>query len=280
MNGVAPDKTFMERFDLEGKVAIVTGGGSGLGKAISKSLAQAGADVILAARRFEPIDKTARELIQLGRRALAIPTDVTDSEQVNNLIETVLKEFGGIDILVNNAGIAKGVDPSPDEALAPDPKPIWELTDDEWRFSLDTNLTSVFYCSRAVARHMVQRKRGKIINMASLGGHRAVKGNFAYCSAKAGVIMLTKAMAVTWARLNIQVNCIAPGFFEVIDMPPVFQDSKRFFPMGRFGAPQEIGSLSVYLASNASDYTTGECFIIDGAVSIGYSPTGYTPESE
>jgi NAD(P)-dependent dehydrogenase (short-subunit alcohol dehydrogenase family) len=273
-------KLLVDRFDLEGRIALITGGGTGLGKTISKSLAKAGADVVLAARRSEPLAETAAEVKQLGRKALSVVADVTDSRQVNKLIEKALNEFGRIDILVNNAGIAKGVDPIPDEALRFDPKPIWELTDNEWRYSLDTNLTSAFYCSRAVARHMVQQKRGKVINMASLGGLRAVKGNFAYCAAKAGVIMLTKTMAVTWATQNIQVNCIAPGFFEVIKMPPGAEKSKRFFPMGRFGLPQEIGPLSIYLASDASNYVTGECFIIDGAVSAGCSPAGYTPVSD
>jgi NAD(P)-dependent dehydrogenase (short-subunit alcohol dehydrogenase family) len=267
----------LDRFSLEGKVAIVTGGGTGLGKVFCRSLAQAGAHVAIAARRPGPINEMAAELRELGRKALPVVTDVTDSQQVDRLVEEVLEEFGRIDILVSNAGIAKGVDPSPDEALKLEPKPIWEFTDADWRYSVDTNLTGAFYCCRAVARHMVERKQGKIINIASMGGLRAVKGNFGYCTAKAGLIMFTKTLAITLATQNIQANCIAPGFFEVIEMPPEVEKSKRFFPMGRFGMPGEIGPLVVYLASDASGYVTGECFVVDGAACVGYGPTGYTP---
>jgi NAD(P)-dependent dehydrogenase (short-subunit alcohol dehydrogenase family) len=269
----------LDRFSLEGKTAIVTGGGTGLGKVICLTFARAGADVVIAARRSGPINETAAEVRKLGQRAMAVPIDVTDSGQVNNLIEKSLAEFGKIDILVNNAGIAKGVDPSsPSEALAVEPRPIWELSDDEWHYSIDTNLTGAFYCCRAVAKYMVKRNSGKVINVASIGGLRGVKGVFAYSSAKAGVIMLTKTLAVTWSRYNIQVNCIAPGFIPVADVTPDIEEhSKRFLPMGRQGEPREIGPLAVYLASGASDYVTGGCFVIDGAASAGYAPTGYTP---
>jgi NAD(P)-dependent dehydrogenase (short-subunit alcohol dehydrogenase family) len=279
MVGSKQGKSVLEKFSLEGKVAIVTGGGTGLGKVFCRSLARAGADVAVAARRLGPIHETAAELRQLGQKALPVVTDVTDSRQVDHLIEKVIEEFGRIDILINNAGIAKGVDPSPEEALKLEPKPIWELTDDEWRYSIDINLTGAFYCCRAAARHMVEQKRGKIINIASMGGLRAVKGNFGYCSAKAGLIMFTKTLAITLATQNIQANCIAPGFFEVIEMPPEIEKSKRFFPMGRFGIPEEIGPLAVYLASDASGYVTGECFVVDGAACTGYAPTGYPPVS-
>jgi len=268
----------LQKFSLEGKVAIVTGGGTGLGKVICHAFARAGADVVVAARRPEPINQTAAEVRKLGQKAMAVPTDVTDSGQVNNLIEKTLTEFSKINILVNNAGIAKGVDPSPSEALIVKSKPIWELSDDAWHYSIETNLTGTFYCCRAVAKHLVKQNSGKVINIASVGGLRAVRGSYAYCSAKAAVIMFTKTLAITWARHNIQVNCIAPGFLPVVDLASDIQErSERFFPMGRFGEPREIGPLAVFLASEASGYVTGECFIIDGAASAGYAPTGYTP---
>jgi NAD(P)-dependent dehydrogenase (short-subunit alcohol dehydrogenase family) len=270
-------ESILERFNLEGKIAVVTGGGTGLGRIFCRSLARAGADVVIAARRPGPLSETAAEVKGLGRKSLTVTADVTDSGQVNRLIDRVLEEFGRIDILINNAGLAKGVDPSPDEALKLQPKPIWELTDREWRYSVDTNLTGAFYCCRAAARHMVEQRRGKIINIASMGGLRAVRGNFGYCSAKAGLIMFTKTLAVTLAAQNVQANCIAPGFFEVIELPPEVQKNRRFFPMGRFGIPEEIGPLAVYLASEASDYVTGECFVVDGAAGVGYGPTGYRP---
>jgi NAD(P)-dependent dehydrogenase (short-subunit alcohol dehydrogenase family) len=268
----------LDKFSLEGKVAIVTGGGTGLGKAICLALARAGADVVPASRNYDNINQTATEVRELGRRAVAIPTDVTDSRQVNNLIARTIDEFGKIDILVNNAGIATGVEPSPRDAAGLDFPPIWEITDEMWRYAIDTNLSGAFYCCRAVIRHMIERNRGKIINMASAAGLRTVRNAVTYSSAKAGVIMLTKTLAVTFARNNIQVNCIAPSMLIVAEVPPEFlEERKRFSPSGRAGEAREIGPLAVYLASDASDYVNGECFVIDGAGIVGYAPTGYAP---
>jgi NAD(P)-dependent dehydrogenase (short-subunit alcohol dehydrogenase family) len=265
-------------FRLDGRVAVVTGGGTGLGKAICKALAGAGADVVVSGRRQRPIDETAAELTRMGRKGIAISTDITDSTQVNDLMKKTIEELGRIDILVNNAGIAKGVDPSPRDALDNRPKEIWELSDEDWQYSINTNLSGAFYCCRAVSKQMHLQKSGKIINIASLGGLRAVKGAVVYGCAKAGVVMLTKALAITWATRNIHVNCIAPGFFAIREITPQQQQHiQRFFPSGRCGQPQEIGPLCVYLASGASDYVTGECFVIDGGASTTYSPTGYTP---
>ena len=268
----------LDKFRLEGKVAVVTGGGTGLGKAICHALARAGADIVVAARRAGPIDETADEVRKVGQRAIAIPTDVTDSRQVDALIEKAIAEFNNIDILVNNAGIARGIEPSPWDTTPIRPGPIWEMSDEKWHSAIDINLTGAFYCCRAVAKHMIQRKSGKVINLASVGGIRAAKGWFTYCSAKGGVIMLTKTLAVTWARDNIQANCIAPGFLKIVDIAPSHEGrNPDFIPMGRFGEPSDIGPLAVYLASEASDYVTGECFILDGIGSAGYAPTGYAP---
>lgn len=269
----------LEKFGLEGKVAIVTGGGTGLGKAICHAFARAGADIVTAARRPEPINETAAEVRKIGRKALAIPTDVTNSRQVDHLMESAIREFNHVDILVNNAGIARGIEPSPWDPTPILPGPIWELDDDKWRNAIDINLTGTFYCCRAIAKHMIERRSGKVINMSSVGGIRGPKGWFTYSSAKAGVIMLTKTLAVTWARENIQVNCIAPGFLKIWEgkasgMP---ERNPDFIPMGRFGEAKDIGPLAVYLASEASDYVTGECFILDGIASAGYAPTGYAP---
>ena len=197
---------------------------------------------------------------------------------MKTLIEQTVDNFGRVDILVNNAGIAKGVDPAPEEALKFEPKPIWEWTDEEWRYSIDTNLTGAFYGCREAVRYMVKQKSGKIINMASVGGLRGIRGSFGYCSAKGAIIQLTRSLAVTLAGDNVQVNCIAPGFLETTELPAdVKTRSRRFFLFGRFGLPREIGPLCIYLASAASDYVTGECFVIDGAASAGYAPTGYAP---
>lgn len=270
--------SFLDKFSLKGKTAIVTGGGSGLGREICMAFARAEANVVIAGRRQEVINAVASEVVRIGSKGVAVPTDVTDSAQVRRLVQRTVDVFGGIDILVNNAGIAKGVDPSPDDALNLRPKSIWEISDEEWRYSIDTNLTGTFYCCREVGRYMVPQKAGKVINMASVGGLRGVRGNFGYCTAKGGVVQLTRTLAVTWAEENIQVNSVAPGFLPVKDLPAeVVAKSEGFFPMGRFGLPKEIGPLCVFLASAASDYVTGECFVIDGAASAGYAPTGYNP---
>jgi NAD(P)-dependent dehydrogenase (short-subunit alcohol dehydrogenase family) len=269
----------LDKFSLEGKVAIVTGGGTGLGKAMCHALARAGASIVVAARRPEPINETAAEVRKLGQRAMAIPTDVIDSRQVENLMEKAIGAFNHVDILVNNAGIARGIEPSPWDATPIQPGPIWELSDEKWHNAIDINLTGAFYCCRAIAKHMIKRRSGKVINMASVGGLRGSKGWFTYSSAKGGVVMLTKSLAVTWARENIQVNCIAPGFLKIWEEKAsgLPERNPDFIPMGYFGEARDIGPLAVYLASEASDYVTGECFIIDGSASAGYAPTGYAP---
>lgn len=258
---------------LEGKVAVVTGGGTGLGKTMALALAREGAHVVVASRRVEPLEQTVREISAMGRRGLAIPTDVTDSGQVNRLVEQTLQEMGGLDIMVNNAGIVRNRKR----------KEFWEITDEEWRLGIDTNLTGAFYGCRAVARHFVARKSGKVINIASGEGLRGVKDNYMYCTAKGGVIQLTRALALAWAGDNIQVNCIAPGFIDVSALQPEERESfaerlSRFNPMGRVGAAGDIGSMCLFLACEASDYITGGLFVVDGGgLAGGYTPTGYAP---
>jgi 3-oxoacyl-[acyl-carrier protein] reductase len=268
----------LDRFHLDGKVAIVTGGGTGLGKAMCHALARAGAHVVVASRSPESINETAAEIESIGTRALAVPTDITVSGQVDHLIKHSITVFGKIDILVNNAGIARGIEPSPRDQTPSPPRPIWDLTDDQWRTAVDTNLTGTFYCCRAVAQHMMGRGQGKVINVSSLAGVRAARGLFTYCSAKAGVIGLTKTLALTWADSHIQVNSIAPGVFANPEVDPDYiEHQSRFIPMKRCGRPEEIGPLVVFLGSQASDYITGECFIIDGGKGVGYGPTGFAP---
>jgi len=273
--------TILERFKLEGKTAIVTGGGTGLGKAISHALAKAGADVVIASRSESPINETADEVKAIGRRSLAVSTDITISRQVDNLIDRTLDEFGKIDILINNAGIARGIEPSPRDSVPKMPAPIWELTDDHWHTAMDINLTGTFYCCRAAAGHMMKRGHGKVINMSSLAGVRAARGLYTYCTAKGGVGMLTKTLAITWADNNIQVNCIAPGVFANPEGNAAIADQQaRFIAMRRCGDVKEIGPLAVFLSSGASDYITGECFIIDGGKGAGFGPTGFGPVTD
>ena len=261
---------------LDGKLAIVTGGGTGLGKITSLIMAKEGCDIVVAARRVGAIEQTAKEVRDLGRRALAIPTDVTDSGQVANMVERTIAEMGRIDILVNNAGIVRGQMP----------KPIWELSDEEWHRGIDNNLTGTFYCTRAVMERMVDQGHGKIINIASGNGMRGQRLDFMYGSAKAGVINLTRVLAMTYSQANVQVNCIAPGFIDVRHLqpePPKGEPTRnaRFIPVGRFGVPEDIGHLALFLASDASDYITGGIFTSDGGgLASGVAPTGYAPVIE
>ena len=261
---------------LEGKVAIVTGGGTGLGKTMALAMAGEGCDIVVAARRVGAIEQTAREVTDLGRRALAIPTDVTDSSQCNNLVERTLSEMGRLDILINNAGIVRG------QAR----KELWEITDEDWHLGIDTNLSGTFYCCRAALKYFVEQKRGKIINIASGNGMRGARGDYMYGTAKAGVINLSRVLAMTFAQSNIQVNCIAPGFIDVRQVQPVpitadvFR-TPQFIPVGRFGVPEDIGHLGLFLASDASDYITGGLFANDGGgLAGGIAPTGYAPVIE
>jgi len=258
---------------LKGKVAVVTGGGTGIGKTISLRLADEGCDIVVAARRIGPIEQTASEIRDIGPRALAIPCDVTDSAQCDNLIDRTLSEFGRFDILVNNAGIVR------DEQQ----KSLWEITDEEWHLGIDTNLGSVFFCSRPALKHFVKQNSGKIINIASASGLRGFRNSYMYATAKAGVINLTRILAMTFSTYNIQINCIAPGAIDVRHLQPgpaigETAWTSKFIPVGRIGVPNDIGHLGLFLASDASASITGGLFISDGGSLAGsVAPTGYAP---
>ena len=258
---------------LAGKVVIVTGGGTGLGKTMALLMAKEGADIVVASRRLEAIEPAAGEITALGVRSLAIQTDVTDSKQVNEMVEQTISEMGGLDILVNNAGIVRGQER----------KEIWDITDEEWHLGIDVNLTGTFLCCRAVLKHFVEQNRGKIINIASGNGLRGMRGDYMYGTAKAGVIQLTRVLAITFAQNNIQVNCIAPGFVDVRALQPVPVTSPvgrnaEFIPVGRFGIPEDIGYLGLFLASDASDYISGGLFANEGGgLAGGITPTHYAP---
>jgi NAD(P)-dependent dehydrogenase (short-subunit alcohol dehydrogenase family) len=261
----------LESLSLQGKAVIVTGGGTGLGRAMVLAMAKAGADVVVAARRQGPIEEVAEQVHALGTGGLAIATDVTDSLQVDRMVARTKAEFGKVDVLINNAGIVR-------EHRA---KPIWEITDDEWRVGIDVNLTGSFYCSRAVARDMVDRGNGKIINVASGLGFRGGRDNYMYGAAKGGIINFTRVLATSLSRYGITATCIVPGFVTTREPAADQQRPPRdpFIPTGRTGRPVEAGPLAVYLASDASSYTNGDFFILDGGgLAGGFAPTGYAPE--
>ncbi|HYL60688.1 MAG TPA: SDR family NAD(P)-dependent oxidoreductase [Candidatus Acidoferrales bacterium] len=258
----------LDSMKLDDKVAIITGAGRGLGRAMAVKFAEAGADVVAASRTQAQLEETAAAVAPTGRKCLIVPTDVTDSAQVNALAAATLKEFGKIDILVNNAGGGDG-------SLG---KRLEEITDDEWRRGIDTNLSSQFYGCRAVIAQMVKQNRGKIINIASGYGLRGGKHNFMYACSKGGTIQLTRSMALTYAQFNIQTNCIVPGIFPHNEEMMRFFKGGKFIPIGRVGDDSELGPLAVFLASDASNHINGELIAIDGGgLAGGITPTGVSP---
>ncbi len=260
-----------EKLSLEGKGVVITGGGTGLGREMTLAMARAGADLVIAARRTGPIEEVAEEVRALGRRAVAISTDVTDTAQVTNLMESAISELGKVDVLLNNAGIVRG-----QGAI-----PIWEISDDDWQVGIEVNMSSAFYCARAIAKHMVDRGGGKIINVSSGFGFRGGRDNYMYCVGKGGIVNLTRVLATSLGRYGITSTCIVPGFIptEGTDESRLTLPRGEFIPIGRVGHPHEMGAVAVFLASGASDYMNGEAFIIDGGgLAGGGAPTGHAPE--
>lgn len=251
----------MELFDLRGQVALVTGASKGLGEAMALGLAKAGADIVICARNEEDLERVRRKVEGLGVRSLAVPVDVLQSESIEKMVERVLGHFGRIDILVNNAGINIR-------------KPVLELSEEEWDLVLNTNLRGYFLVSRAVVLDMISRRRGKIINMASILGSVALPYQLAYASSKGGVIQMTKVMALEWAPYNINVNAIAPTYFETPLVAALRNDPERYSfiidrtPMKRWGKPEELEGIVIFLASRASDFITGQTIFIDGGWTI------------
>jgi len=270
----------VEKGTVDGKVIIITGGGTGLGRSMAYRLAEEGANIVVAARRVPPLEETAAGVRERGGKALVVPTDVTDTTQVNSMIEKSLAEMGQIDVLINNAGIVRGGRPAT----------MWETTDEDWRIGIDVNLSGGFYCSRAVSKYFADRMGGDIIMVASGEGFRGQRNSFMYNTAKAGVVNLTRVMAMTLAEYNVRVNCIVPGFVDTFDNQPEeyqkamaevrAQGGRRLFvPVGQSGKPDDIGYVALFLCSDASDYVTGGCFISDGGgLAGGFATTGYAPE--
>ena len=258
-----------DSFRLDGKVAIITGAGRGLGRAMAVRFAGCGADIVAAARTVAQLEETAALVRNLGRRCLIVPTDVGQSAQVNAMTAAALKEFGQVDILMNNAGIGE-------DSFG---KPIEEITDEEWHRGIDVNLSSQFFASRAILPHMVARKRGKIVNVASGYGLRGGKHNYMYACSKGAILQLTRSLALTYADYNIQVNCIVPGIFPHNEALMKFFKGGKFIPIGRVGHDEDVGPLALFLASSASDHVNGELVIIDGGgLAGGIVPTGVMPE--
>ncbi len=245
-------------FDLKGKVALVTGGNGGIGLGIARGLAAAGAGVVVAARNEAKTEAAVAELARLGTRALGVAVDVADEASVAAMVETALAEFGRIDTLVNNAGISVR-------------KPPQEYTLEEWTHVLDVNLTGTFLCSRAVYPCMVETDGGKIINIGSMTSVFGSDWVAPYASSKGGVVQLTKSLAIAWARDNIQVNAILPGWIHTELTAPIrdrfperYKAVTARIPQGRWAEPDELAGTAVFLAAPASDYVTGVSLPVDG----------------
>ena len=246
---------------LAGKVAVVTGASRGLGRAIAVALAEAGADVVVAGRALPELDETARQAARHDVRALPFAADVAEYSQVERLMAHAASALGRLDVVVNNAGIAKVA-------------PLAEASLDDWRAILDVNVSGVFHGCRAAARYLIPQRSGKVINLASVLAAVALPGYTMYSATKGAVIALTRALAAEWARHNIQVNAIAPGWF-VTDMnqaafadPRIHDRLTRDVPARRTGRVEEIGPLAVYLASAGSDFMTGQTLFLDGGHTV------------
>jgi NAD(P)-dependent dehydrogenase (short-subunit alcohol dehydrogenase family) len=253
-----------EAFDLTGRVAVVTGGGTGIGQACAMLLAGRGADVAITGRRLEPLEKTAAAIReQTGRRAFAIPADVSDAAAARAMIDAVAQQLGGIGILVNNAG-----KPTRHVALA-------KIDPAEWDYDVRLNLSAALYCSQAALPHLRKSGRGAIVNISSAAGIGGATGVGAYSSAKAGLQMLTRVSSAEWGP-KVRVNCVAPGMtatedsrerWERLDFDP--SQVYRHFPLNRYGLVEEMAQAVAFFASDASAYVTGETLAVVGGPAIG-----------
>lgn len=245
-------------FDLSGKTAIITGGATGLGYSMAEGLAQAGANIVICGRRIDRCKKACAQLVEQGASALAVQCDVSQAADVTRMIDATVETFGCVDILVNNAGITGGA------------KAIHQISESEWDKTQDINLKGVFLCSRAAATKMIEQGSGRIINIASIGATKPLPLSGDYSASKAGVVALTRAMALELIRHNVYVNAICPGYF-VTDLNPkaierAGAQAKKRIPIGRVGSADEIKGLIIFLASSASNYVVGEDIVIDGGV--------------
>jgi NAD(P)-dependent dehydrogenase (short-subunit alcohol dehydrogenase family) len=247
---------------LDGKVAVVTGGGRGLGRAFAHALGAEGAKVVVASRNAQDLEKVVAEAADAGFEAFARPTDVTSEESVDGLISDAVEHFGRVDILVNNSGIVAT-------------KPLVDMSVDDWDGLIDTNLRGTFLATRAAGRQIIaQGSGGKVINIASNFGLKGIPNHVGYSASKAGVIGFTRSAGVEWARHNIQVNAIAPGYFVTDMNAEVREDDElerkilRTIPARRMAAASELSTWIVALAGPASDFMTGEVIVIDGGQTV------------
>ena len=249
-------------FDLSGKVAIVTGASRGLGQYFGRALATAGADLVITSRSLETLAPFQKEIESMGRHALPLQLDVRDFDSIQKMVGEAWRHYGQIEILVNNAGCNVR-------------KPSVEVTWDDWNLVLDTNLRGTFFVAQAVAKKMIPRRYGKIINIGSVTSVFGFAGLAPYCASRGGVKQLTMALADDWGKFGITVNCLAPGWFKTAQTRVLYEDEAWVdylvdrIPLKRPGAPKDLDGAVVFLASDAAEYVTGQTILVDGGINTG-----------
>lgn len=249
-------------FDLSGKVAIVTGTSRGLGQYFARALAKAGADLVITSRKLSRLTEFKQEIESLGRKALPIKMDVLSQSDIENMVRAAIKEYGKIDILVNNAGLNIR-------------KPSAEFTWADWDTVLDTNLKGVFFCAQAVAKEMIKRSYGRIINIGSCTCVFGMEGIAPYTASRGGILAVTRSLAAEWGKFGITVNVLAPGWFKTAQNKVLYENKEWVnyitsrIPLNRPGQPHDLDGAVVFLASDASAYITGQMILVDGGFTTG-----------
>lgn len=252
---------YLPSFSLNNKTAVITGAGRGIGRALSIGLAEAGADVVLLSRTRADLEETAASIHALGRNAYIVPTDVTSREEIQEAVIYIEKQGLTIDILINNAGMNIRSN-------------AFEVTDVEWKTIMDTNLKSAFMMSQEIGNHMKENRKGKIINIASVAGHVALRTGVVYAATKAAMIQMTKVLAFEWGTYNINVNSIGPWYFktpltkELLKNQEYVDDILAVTPLKRIGELEELVGPAVFLSSDAGNYVTGQTLFVDGGMTI------------